>query len=109
MRNRYLHEHNEDKHSITDKVLFSVAALGLAWMAAQYFGACNPARQKADSRAVNPGNIGYTDIDGDGDIDTSITAPDGNHYRLEFDDNGKPHAVRYACEVDMAKPYENCR
>lgn len=109
MRNRYLHEEDEDRHGLTDKVLFGVAIFGCAWYAANFFGACNPARQKADSMAVTSGQITYEDIDGDGDIDTTIRAPNGFHYKLEFDENGKPHTVKYACEIDLEKPYEPCR
>lgn len=106
MRNRYIHE-REEKHGLRDKILFGVAIVGLSGVVAQYFGACNPARQKADSHAVTSGNMVYADFDGDGDVDSAVRSKSGVLNEIKYDNNGNPYIVQRptAFEVDPTKPY----
>ena len=106
MRNRYLHE-DEDRHSLTDKILFGVALVGLSAMAAQYAGCFSALNPKTDRNAVPKDNIIYVDNDGDGDLDSAVRSKSGVLFEIKYDNNGNPYIEHKALafEVDPAKPY----
>ncbi|MDI6737905.1 MAG: hypothetical protein QME12_05330 [Nanoarchaeota archaeon] len=103
-RNSYLHE---DRHSLTDKVLFGVALLGCAAYASHFFGGCELAKPKTDSNAVPSANMVYRDFDGDGDLDSAVRSKSGVLFEIKYDASGNPYLDRnaFAFEVDLSKPY----
>ena len=107
MRNHYIHEEDEDKHSLTDKIIMGIAFLGSAVYIAQFAGCFEQAPQKVDSKAVPRDNIVYMDIDGDGKDESAVRSQKGVLREIKYDNNGNPYIEHraFAFEVDMEKPY----
>ncbi len=106
MRNRYLHE-EEERHSLSDKVIAGVAVAGLAGMAARFVGCFGQEAENVDSNAVPRDNIVYADTDGDGDMDSAARSKSGVLFEIKYDKSGNPYIEQRAAafEVDPIKPY----
>lgn len=111
MGNHYIHD-DEDRHSLTDKILMGIAVLGTAGMFAQFAGCFEQAKPKMDRKAVASGNMVYEDFDGDGDVDSAVWSKGPNNRvlrEIKYDNSGNPYIVvehPIAFEVDPSKPYK---